>query len=164
VGAPPDLMAELVRLRGPAPFTTVPYKGMGAVMTDLIGGRVDFTFTSSSNVKQLIDAGKLRAIAVSGEKRSPNYPNVPTFKEAGIDVAPMAQGFWWGMFAPAGTPAAVVQHVAAALARALAVPELVKKLEEGGYTPAPNTPHQYLLQLTEENNLWQQVVPKMVAK
>jgi tripartite-type tricarboxylate transporter receptor subunit TctC len=164
VGAPPDLMAEIVRMRGPAPFTTVPYKGMGAVMNDLLGGTIDFTFTSSSNVRQFVDVGKLRAIAVSGESRSPHYPNVPTFKEAGIDVAPMAAGFWWGLFAPAGTPDAVVQHVASALARALAVPELVKKLEENGYTPAPNTPRQYLTQLTEENNLWKQVVPKMLNK
>jgi len=164
VGSPPDLMAEIVRMRGPAPFTTVPYKGMGAVMTDLVGGTLDFTFTSSSNVKQFIDAGKLRAIAVSGLKRSAQYPDVPTFKEAGIDVAPMAAGFWWGLFAPAGTPDAIVQHVAGALAKALAVPELVKKLEEVGYTPAPNTPRQFHTQLVEENNLWKQVVPKMVNR
>jgi tripartite-type tricarboxylate transporter receptor subunit TctC len=164
VGSPPDLMAELVRMRGPAPFTTVPYKGMGAVMNDLLGGQLDFTFTSSSNVKQFVEAGKLRPLAVSGERRSPHYPNVPTFKEAGIDVAPMAVGFWWGLFAPAGTPDAVVQHVSQALARALAVPELQKKLEENGYTPAPTSPQAYTAELVQENAIWKQVVPKMLLK
>ncbi len=164
VGSPPDLMAELVRMRGPAPFTTVPYKGMGAVMTDLLGGTLDFTFTSSSNVRQFVDSGKLRALAVSGSKRSANYPNTPTFNEVGINVAPMATGFWWGLFAPAGTPEPIARHVARALASALSVPELVKKLEEGGYTPAPNTPEQYLAELIEENDLWKQVVPKMLGK
>jgi tripartite-type tricarboxylate transporter receptor subunit TctC len=164
VGSPPDLMAEIVRMRAPAPFTTVPYKGMGAVMNDLLGGNVDFTFTSSSNVKQFIETGKLKALAVSGEKRSPHYPNIPTFKEAGVDVAPMAAGFWWGLFAPAGTPDAVVQHVSQALARALAAPELAKKLEEGGYTPAPNSPQAYAAELAQENNLWKQVVPTMLHR
>lgn len=164
VGSPPDLMAELVRMRAPAPFTTVPYKGMGAVMNDLLGGTLDFTFTSSSNVKQFVDAGKLRPLAVSGEKRSASYPDVPTFKEAGVDVAPMAAGFWWGLFAPAGTPEPIVQHVSQALARALAVPELAKKLQEGGYTPAPNSPQAYAAELVQENALWKQVVPKMLNK
>ena len=164
VGSPPDLMAELVRMRAPAPFTTVPYKGMGAVMNDLLGGTLDFTFTSSSNVKQFVDAGKLRPLAVSGEKRSASYPDVPTFKEAGVDVAPMAAGFWWGLFAPAGTPEPIVQQVSQALARALAVPELAKKLQESGYTPAPNSPQAYAAELVQENNLWKQVVPKMLNK
>jgi tripartite-type tricarboxylate transporter receptor subunit TctC len=76
----------------------------------------------------------------------------------------MDTGFWWGLFAPAGTPEPIVRHVSQALARALAAPELVKKLEEGGYTPAPNTPQQYTAELTRENNLWKQVVPKMLNK
>lgn len=164
VGSPPDLMAELVRMRAPAPFTTVPYKGMGAVMTDLIGGTVDFTFTSSSNIKQYIESGKLRGLVQSGEKRSANYPNVPTFREVGVDVSPMDTGFWWGLFAPAGTPEPIVRHIAQALQRALAAPELVKKLEEGGYTPAPNTPQQYAAELAQENAIWKQVVPRMLHK
>ncbi|MDP3139976.1 MAG: tripartite tricarboxylate transporter substrate binding protein [Burkholderiaceae bacterium] len=164
VGSPPDLMAELVRMRAPAPFTTVPYKGMGGVMSDLLGGQLDFTFTSSSNIKQFVDSGKLRGIAVSGNQRSSKYPNVPTFKESGIDVTPMTGGFWWGMFAPLGTPEAIVQHVSQALARTLAIPELARKLEEGGYTPAPSTPQAYAAELAQENNIWKQVVPKMLAK
>jgi tripartite-type tricarboxylate transporter receptor subunit TctC len=164
IGAPPDLMAEIVRMRAPAPFTTVPYKGMGAVMTDLLGGTVDFTFTSSSNVKQYIEAGKLRAIVISGEKRSPNYPAIPTFSELGVDVEPMSRGFWWGMFAPANTPKPIVQQVANALARALQVPELVQKLEENGYTPAPNSPEQFMAQLSAENTMWKKIVPKMVNR
>lgn len=164
VGSPPDLMAELVRMRGPAPFTFVPYKGMGGVMTDLVGGSLHFTFTSSANVKQFVDAGKLRAIVVSGPQRSPNYPNVPTFRESGIDVAPMAAGFWWGLFAPAGTPAPIVEHVSQALARTLANPELLKKLEQGGYTPTPNTPQAYSAELAQENNIWKEVIPKMLNK
>lgn len=164
VGSPPDLMAELVRLRAAAPFTTVPYKGISGAMTDLIAGNVDFTFTSSSNVKQFIEAGKLRPIAVSGNQRSPHYPNVPTFKESGVDVSPMADGFWWGMFAPVGTPEPIVQYVSQAIARALATPELVRKLEEGGYTPSPTTPQAYAAQLVQENSIWKQVVPKMLDK
>lgn len=164
VGSPPDLMAELVRMRAPAPFTTVPYKGMGGVMSDLLGGQLDFTFTSSSNIKQFVDSGKLRGIAVSGNQRSSKYPNVPTFKETGVDVTPMVGGFWWGMFAPLGTPDAIVQHVSRALARTLANPELVKKLEDGGYTPSPSTPQAYAAELVQENNVWKQVVPRMLAK
>jgi tripartite-type tricarboxylate transporter receptor subunit TctC len=164
VGSPPDLMAELVRMRAPAPFTTVPYKGMGAVMADLLGGTLDFTFTSSSNVRQFVTSGKLRGIVISGNQRSPSYPNVPTFKESGVDVSPMSEGFWWGMFAPIGTPEPIVQHVSQALARALANPELVKKLEEGGYTPAPSTPQAYAAELAQENNVWKQVVPKMLSR
>jgi len=164
VGSPPDLMAELVRMRAPAPFTTVPYKGMGQVMVDLLGGSLDFTFTSSANIKQFIADGKLRGIVISGNQRSPIYPNVPTFKEMGVDVAPMSAGFWWGLFAPMGTPDAIVQYVSQALARALVIPELVKKLEDGGYTPAPMTPQAYAAELAQENAIWKQVVPKMLSR
>ncbi|MGE0799286.1 MAG: Bug family tripartite tricarboxylate transporter substrate binding protein [Lautropia sp.] len=164
VGTPPDLMAELVRMRAPAPFTMVSYRGISNAMTDLVGGTVDFTFTSSVNIKQFIDSGKLQPLAITGDKRSPRYPDTPTFKEVGVDVAPLDGGAWWGMFAPAGTPEPIVRHLNQALVRALAAPELVNRLAEGGYTPAPDTPQAYAAQLRRESDIWKQVVPAMTGR
>ncbi|QHE83519.1 Bug family tripartite tricarboxylate transporter substrate binding protein [Hydrogenophaga sp. BPS33] len=164
VGTPPDLLAEILRLRVPTPFVMVPYKGMSGAMADLVGGSVDFTFTSSVNIKQFIDSGKLRPVAVTGEKRSTRYPEVPTFKELGVDITPLDAGSWWGMFAPTGTPEPVVRSLSEALARALANPELVQKLAEGGYTPTPDTPQAYTAQLQRETEIWKQVVPSISSR
>lgn len=164
IGAPADLIAELLRLRLSTEFVTVPYKGLSNAIVDLLGGNVDFTFASPLNVKQFIEEGKLRALATTGEQRNPSYPNTPTFKEAGADVAPMDIGAWFGMFAPAGTPESVTNHISSALARALANPKLVESLAVSGYAAAPTTPQAYAAQLRREGDIWKQVIPTFLKQ
>ncbi|MEO8203672.1 MAG: tripartite tricarboxylate transporter substrate binding protein [Betaproteobacteria bacterium] len=106
----------------------VPYRGGGPMMTDAIGGQVDTAIGSVAAVGANVRGGKLRAVAVTGEKRSHTMPEVPTLVEQGFP------GFsayaWWGIFAPAGTPKPIIDRMNAELAKALNLPDLKKQLTE----------------------------------
>lgn len=162
-GSPPDLMAEVVKMRTNTEFVTVLYRGMGPALVDLMGGNVDFTFSGLLAVKQHFESGVLRPIAVTGTSRAAILPNVPTFAESGIDVSPMVSGTWWGLFAPMGTPEPIVRALNEAIGRALADPQLVRRLEDGGYTPARTTPQQFAADLAQESLIWRQMVPRLAA-
>jgi tripartite-type tricarboxylate transporter receptor subunit TctC len=94
-------------------------------------------FTGISGARPLVDAGKLRPLAITGDQRSPVMPNVPTLKEAGISLPELSVGSWWGLLGPAGLPQPVADDIEKALQAALAAPELKAKLKELNYTQAP---------------------------
>lgn len=111
----------------------VPYKGSAPLLTDLLGGQVPFAFDNLPASLPHIQAGKLRALAVAGAQRSPALPDVPTMAEAGLSdyvVEP-----WFGVYGPAGLPAAIAQRLNKALADALADPAVKSKLLTAGFTP-----------------------------
>ncbi|HSI57758.1 MAG TPA: tripartite tricarboxylate transporter substrate binding protein [Ideonella sp.] len=111
-------------------LTHVPYKGSGPAITDLMSGQIQAMLLTIPAVMPFIQAGKLRAIATSGSKRTPALPNLPTLDETGVkgfDYAP-----WYGYFAPAGTPPAVLQKLHAAVNKVLADPEVANKLGQQG--------------------------------
>lgn len=162
-GSPPDLLAEVVKMRTNTEFVTVLYRGMGPVLVDLMGSNVDFTVSGLLAVKQHFESGALRPIAVTGTSRASILPNVPTFAESGIDVSPMVSGTWWGLFAPMGTPESIVRTLNEAIRRALSDPQLVTRLADGGYTPAHTTPQQFASDLAQESVIWRQMVPRLAA-
>ena len=111
-------------------ITHVPYKGAGPAYQDLIPGRVDLFFDNSATAQPHIDAGRVKAIAVSTAERTPSVPNVPTVRESGVDFDLEA---WIGYFVRAGTPAPVVARLRAEFDKVIAVPELAAALQKRGY-------------------------------
>src|SRR6185503_17321354 len=122
--AGPQVMGELFRLTTGTSMVHVPYKGAGPAVIDLLGGHVGIMFSVPTSVAPHIRSGKLRALSVSGAKRDENFPDVPTMTEAGFKDFGDARE-WYGIVAPAGTPADVIARLNAAMVKALAEPDVV---------------------------------------
>lgn len=134
----------------------VPYRGSGPAVTDLLGGQVDFMFDSITSARPHIQAGKLRALAVTTKERSPSLPDVPTVEEAGIqgyEVSP-----WFATFMPAGTPPAIVEKLSQALNEAMRDPEVIKRLDAIGANPIGSTPQALQSHLKQETERWTQLI------
>src|SRR5689334_13073963 len=108
-------------------FVPVPYKGGGPLSTDAMGGQIDLAMASTAAQAQHVRGGKLRALALTGDKRSSTMPEVPTLKELGIDVVANA---WWGILAPAHTPKPIIDKLVAELNRIIKQPDVSKTLTE----------------------------------
>ncbi|WP_232540060.1 tripartite tricarboxylate transporter substrate binding protein [Azohydromonas aeria] len=129
-GTSTHLAAELLKLTARIQVTHVPYKGASPVVNDLMGGQIDLAFATLPSVAPFIANGKLRALAVTSAARSPLLPDVPTFAESGV---PGYQAdVWYGVFAPAGTPAAVVDQLHGAFRRASETQEFRKRATSEG--------------------------------
>ncbi|GAB1577736.1 Bug family tripartite tricarboxylate transporter substrate binding protein [Bordetella petrii] len=137
-GTPGHLAGEMFKQRTGLEFVHVPYKGGSPALADLIGGQVQFLFTTIPGALPHIKAGTLRALAVTSPRRSPALPELPTMAESGL---PGFQAIsWHGIVAPAGTPPAVVDTLNQAFSKALAAPEVRQRLmEEGAEAAAINT-------------------------
>ncbi|CAN7616096.1 tripartite tricarboxylate transporter substrate binding protein [Variovorax sp. LjRoot84] len=114
-------------------LTHVPYRGAQAAYQDLIGGRVDLFFDLSSTARTQIDAGTVRALAVSGAARIPTQPDIPTIAQTG--AAPLELESWFGVFAPAKTPPAILERLRTELARVIAMPEVTETFRKAGGKP-----------------------------
>jgi tripartite-type tricarboxylate transporter receptor subunit TctC len=108
-------------------FVPVPYKGGGPLSTDLMGGQIDLAMASTAAQAQHVRNGKMRALALTGDKRSHTMPDVPTLKELGIDVSAHA---WWGILAPARTPRAIIDKFHAELVKAIKLPDVNRTLTD----------------------------------
>lgn len=129
-GTPGHLAGEMFKSAAKLQFTHVPYKGGSPAITDLIGGQIDFMFTTIPGVLPHVKAGTLRALAVTSPERSPAMPDVPTMAESGLPGFQAVS--WHGVVAPAGTPPDVVNKLNAALSGALAAPAVKQRLMEEG--------------------------------
>ena len=141
VGSAGHLPLELLQSMAGLKMQHVPYKGSGPAIADLIGGQIQAMLLTIPAVMPYINAGTLRPIATSGAKRSPALPNLPTLAEAGIagfDYSP-----WYGVFAPAGTPAAVVQKIHGAINKVISEPEIRDKLARQGLEVQPMTREEF---------------------
>lgn len=137
-GTPGHLAGEMFKSETKLQFTHVPYKGGSPAITDLIGGQIDFMFTTIPGVLPHVKAGSLRALAVTSPERSSAMPDVPTMAESGLPGFQAVS--WHGIVAPAGTPDAVVAQLNQALTGALAAPEVKQRLmEEGARASGVNT-------------------------
>ena len=139
-GGSPHLTAELFQLATGTQLVHVPYKGGGPAMTDLMAGHVDLLFASVLESSGNIKTGKLKGLAVTHAKRSPALPDVPTLAEAGVKNA--ESGSWIALLAPAGTPAPLVDKLAADVKTVVADPEVRDKLVAQGAVPQSSTPKQ----------------------
>ena len=137
-GGSPHLTAEIFQLATGTRMLHVPYRGGGPAMIDLMGGQVDLLFASILESSGYIQAGKLKGLAVTHANRSPALPNVPTIAEAGVRNA--ESGSWIALLAPAGTPAAIIDKVAANVKEIVAVADTRDKLIAQGGVPRGSTP------------------------
>jgi tripartite-type tricarboxylate transporter receptor subunit TctC len=156
------LLGEMVNLNQHIKLVHVPYKGAAGALTDTIGGQIQMTFTSLPSVAGHIRGDKLRAIAVTGSRRSAAFPNVPTFAESGLsgfEISP-----WFGLLAPAGTPAALVRKINADVGEALRDKDLQEKFAAAGADPYATTPEQFARVLQEDIQRWSQVVKTSGAR
>jgi tripartite-type tricarboxylate transporter receptor subunit TctC len=134
----------------------VPYKGGSAAHLDLIAGNVDVSFQNLGSITQHVKAGKMKLLAVTGDRRDPSVPNVPTMTEAGV---PGIEVYSWQAFvAPKGLPANVKAKLQPALIAAIKHPDTVKKFNEIGFEVVGNSPEEFNHFLTDELNRWKQVV------
>jgi tripartite-type tricarboxylate transporter receptor subunit TctC len=142
-------------------FTTIPYKGTGPAMNDLLGGQVDFMCDQTSNTISQIKAGKVKVYGVTTKTRVSALPNVPTLHEAGLPGFEVS--VWQGLYVPKGTPKAVIDTLTKALQTALADPELKKRFVELGTDPASKesaTPAALRKHLKSEIDKWAPIIKK----
>ncbi|SPC19517.1 Bug family tripartite tricarboxylate transporter substrate binding protein [Cupriavidus taiwanensis] len=136
----------------------VPYKGGGPAISDLLAGQVDVSFQNVNAVLQHIRAGKLKAMAVTSDKRSPVLPNVPTMAEAGIKDVEVYS--WQGVAAPRGLPPEIKSRLHGALVSSLNDPKMRQKLSESGFEVVANTPEQFNQFEAQELQRWKTVIEK----
>jgi len=132
-GSANHMAGELLKMSAGINIVHVPYKGSAPAITDGVGGHVEMIFVGISSILQLIKAGKLRPLATGSEKRLPMIPHVPTFIEAGYPE--MTTSVWFGLLAPAATPADIVARINADVAHVVAMPEVRKRLIDDGQEP-----------------------------
>ncbi|HSW16888.1 MAG TPA: tripartite tricarboxylate transporter substrate binding protein [Ramlibacter sp.] len=150
MGTTSHLPVELLAREAGVKLTHTPYKGVAAAVPDVTAGRVSMMMATSTSTGELIKSGALRPLAISSEKRSPAFPNVPTFKELGYPEASFE--IWIGMVAPAGIPRAVKARLGEAMEAARKDPQLVAKLQAAGQEISNvRTPEQYDAVLRRED-------------
>jgi len=139
-------------------FIHVPYKGAGPALNDVMGGHIDFLFASVLSSSQAVNQGKLRALAVSSATRSAALPNVPTVAEGG--VTGYSATTWYAILAPAGTPADIIDRVAAAGKSAVNAPNVRKVLQDDGAEPIGSTPAEFKTYLATQIAKWKALVKR----
>lgn len=155
-GTPSHLAAELFKRETGVAITHVPYKGTGASLNDLIAGQVQLMWDSPTAQLPFVKAGKLRQLAVTGTTRSPLMPDVPTFIESGVSGVEV--NGWYGLLAPAQTPAAVVDRLRAAITEAVRKPEITARMIEMGAIPRVGTTKDFADYMAAEYTRWVPVV------
>ena len=161
-GAANHLAMELFKSMADINLTHVPYKGAPQAVTDLIGGNVNLMFNSIPPVMQHIKSGRLRLLGVSSAKRSPQLPDVPTISEAGVPGYESIT--WFGLLAPAKTPAPIVTRLHEALVKVVRTPEMKAQLELQGYDPVGSTPAEFATFIRAESAKYAKVVKLSGAK
>ena len=157
-GTAPHFAAELFKLNAGVVMLGVPYKGSAPAVSDTIGGQTQFMFPSLFTAMPHVKTGKLKALAVAGPKRSALLPDVPTLKEAGVDGVDVQQ--WYGIFAPAKTPKAVIEQLNKALNQVLNDKDIIKRIEDHGADVESSTPEQLGTLVKSELVKWKGVVQK----
>lgn len=150
------MSAELFKSVANVSIVHVPYRGGGPALVDTIAGQVDMSFPVVSAAQQHVQGGKLRALAVTGTRRSPQFPNVPTAAEAGLPG--YAFETWFMVFAPAGTPRPVIDKLNAALNTALAAQATRERMLKEGFEPTPTTPEAARQRLEKEMPVWANLI------
>lgn len=161
-GAANHLAMELFKSMAGVDLTHVPYKGAPQAITDLIGGSVNLMFNSIPPVLQHIKAGRLRLIAVSSTKRSPQLPDVPTVSEAGVPGYESIT--WFGLLAPAKTPPAIVARLHRDLVKVVRAPDLKAQFEIQGYDAVGGSPAEFAAFIRAESEKYAKVIKLSGAK
>jgi tripartite-type tricarboxylate transporter receptor subunit TctC len=156
IGVQPHLVGELFKAQAGIDIVHVPYKGGAPSINDLVAGNVQMTFEGTSVLLPLIQAGRLRALAVTTPKRIPQLPDVPTMVESGFPN--FAVTSWTGLLAPAHTPQAIVAKLNATINDGLKSPELIKALANLSNDPLGGTPADFTAQIKDDLGKWSPIV------
>ena len=161
-GSPGHVGGELFKHMTNTEIVHVPYRGGAAAINDLIAGRVDFMFESLNSISPHAKSGNVRALGVSGDRRSPAFPDLPTVAEAGVPgySAPT----WSGIIGPAGLPRDVLAKLNEALNRAVSTPAFKERFGQIGDEPAGGTPEEFATVMRVELAKWKDVVQRSGAK
>lgn len=154
-GTSAHLAGEMFKNLGKVDLTHIPYRGAGPAMTDLLGGQVDLFFGTAAAVSKMVDGGKLRPLAVTTPQPSPAFKGVPSLAET---VPGYAVESWYGLYAPAGTPADVIQKLNAAAKKAAHAPEFSKKVEQEGLAVIASDPAELDRYVKAEEARWRKIV------
>ncbi|WP_426959476.1 Bug family tripartite tricarboxylate transporter substrate binding protein [Muricoccus radiodurans] len=155
IGTSSHLTAERLQLLTGARMTHVPYRGAAPALTDLASGNVQAFFATIASGAQLIRDGQIRALGVLSEARLPALPDVPTFREGGLDLVVES---WFGLLGPAGMPRPAVDRLTAALREAVATPEVASRFEALGIAARVDGPDAFARMLREDTARWREVV------
>jgi tripartite-type tricarboxylate transporter receptor subunit TctC len=155
-GSAAHIAFEYLKLRTKIFMSHIPYRGTAPSVTDLISGQVDATFTGGPAVMPHVKSGRLRALAVSSSRRMAAFPDVPTVAESGYPGFEADQ--WYGVVAPAGTPAELVTRLNLAINKILAQPEVAQQLAGEGAEPVQATPQAFAELIAREIPRWREVV------
>ncbi|WP_257993385.1 tripartite tricarboxylate transporter substrate binding protein [Cupriavidus pauculus] len=157
-----QLAGESFKLAAKVPMQHVPYKGSAPALTDLMGGQIQLMFDSMPSAMPFIKAGKLRAVAVTTARRASALPDVPTVAESGLPGFDIST--WYGLWAPRGTPPAVVEKLAAHAAAALKRPDVRQQYADMGAEPIGSSPADFARYNASEGKKWAEIVRQSGAK
>ncbi len=155
-GGAPHLALELFRSMAGVDLVHVPYKGLAPAITDLLGGQIQAVFADVGLVRAQIGAGKLKGLAITSLQRADDLPNLPTVAESGL--AGYESGTWYGVFAPAGTPPAVVERVSAALREVLASAAVRADFTQRGLLASASSPTEFGATVKGEFDKWGKLI------
>jgi tripartite-type tricarboxylate transporter receptor subunit TctC len=161
-GLPSQLAVELFKVMTETDMVHVPYKGQGPAMIDLIAGHVQVSFPTILGTYAHVKAGRLRALATTGAKRSPAAPELPTMSEAGVPGYVATN--WFGTAVPAKTPLAIVAKLSQDIARVLRLADVSERLLSQGMEPTSSTPEEFSTYIRSEMTKWAKVVKASGAK
>ena len=153
-----ELYVEQLNAKAGISLLHVPYKGGAPATTDAISGQVDMVYALVPVLLPHIQAGKLKALAVTSSKRFAGLPNAPTFAESGVGFDMI---MWYGVFTPAGTPKSIVDRLARTTQKIMTSKEMVEWIRSAGADPASNAPEEFKAQLRKEASYWQGVAKSM---
>jgi tripartite-type tricarboxylate transporter receptor subunit TctC len=156
LGTLPQILGESFKVVTGTEIASIPYKGGAQAVTDMLGGRIDMIFGTTATLLPLIQQGKVRALAVTTQKRSKDLPGVPTMIESGLPQ--LALIFSAGLLAPAGTPGEIVARLNAEINEAMRAPELEASMAKLGFEPQIWSPQEYAAFLAEEGRRWPPIV------
>ncbi|MBW4787013.1 tripartite tricarboxylate transporter substrate binding protein [Alcaligenes faecalis subsp. faecalis] len=155
-GTSPHIAIERLKSEAKIDVLHIPYKGQAPALNDLLGGHVDMMFANTPDVLPHVKSGKLRAIALANDARLESIPDVPTFKEAGVDN--MNSNSWYGVIVPSGTPAPIVEKLSVEFVRIVNLPEIRERLLAQGLEPAGTTSAEFAEYLKSEMEMAATVV------
>lgn len=155
-GSSPHMAGELFNIASGVPITHVPYKGTGEALSAVLAGQVPLTYSGISSVRQAVEAGRLRALALTGAQRNAALPSVPTFAESGLPSVDCSSH--WGMLGPAGMSPEVVAKLNAAVNQVLTDAAIKERIAALGYDVAGGAPAAYTTLLEAEIEKWRKVI------